>query len=373
MRRSRPALLLLALACVACSAPSRAQREVLQPPYRTDESGALVVREDLVPLLELGEARSEGAEAVLEGFGKAAFAPDASYAVRSPFDAYVEMVHVVPGDRVQAGDPLATLRSPEVARMRADARRLAALRTADRDALERTERLVSQGAASTREVVELRGRLAAYDSELRGIRQALATVGEAVGGADRVVLRATAPGEVLSRTVAPGERVDAEADRPAFVIGDATRLVVYASFPERDAPLLRAEGACRFQVPALGDRWFSGTVRRVTHAVDAGTRAARVVCAPEEPEPSLRAEMAVRVEAEVRGEGTVTVERGALLMRRDDYVVFVEREPGRLERRVVRPGAVIGDHVQIVEGVEAGERVVVRHAVLLDGELNRLL
>src|SRR5690606_17980475 len=130
MRRSRPALLLLALACVACSAPSRAQREVLQPPYRTDESGALVVREDLVPLLELGEARSEGAEAVLEGFGKAAFAPDASYAVRSPFDAYVEMVHVVPGDRVQAGDPLATLRSPEVARMRADARRLAALRTA---------------------------------------------------------------------------------------------------------------------------------------------------------------------------------------------------------------------------------------------------
>lgn len=198
-------------------------------------------------------------------------------------------------------------------------------------------------------------------------------VGESLGGSDRLVLRATAPGEVLIRTIDPGERVDAEGDEPVFVIGDSTRLVVRAFFPERDAPLLRADAPCRFQVPALGDRWFTGTIRRVTHAVEPGTRSARVVCAPEEPEPGLRAGMAVRVETEVQAEGIVVVERGALLMRRDDYVVFVERGEGRLERRTVRPGTTIGDHVQILEGVEPGERVVVRHAVLLDGELNRLL
>src|SRR5690606_17254339 len=126
------------------------------------------------------------------------------------FDAFVQEVHVVPGDRVEAGDPLATLRSAEVARMRAEARRLSALKAADEDALERIERLVELGAASTREAVELRGRLAAYDSELRGIRESLAMVGESLGGSDRLVLRATAPGEVLIRTIDPGERVDAE-------------------------------------------------------------------------------------------------------------------------------------------------------------------
>lgn len=373
---SRPGplfVIALAVLAVACSAPSAAQRETRAAPYHSDEEGRLVVRDDLSGLLRASAAEGGEVAARLEGFGRITFAPDASYAVTVPFDAYVEAVHASAGERVEEGAPLATLRSSALASMRADARRLAALIEGDRDALERLERLVEEGAASTRELIEVRSRLTGSEAELRGIRGALGAVRAPLSGADRLTLTATAAGEVLVRNVDPGERLAADSNEPAFVIGDPERVVVLASFPERDAPLLREGAACRFELPSLGRSTFDGTVRRVTAAVDADTRAAQAVCEPESIGPSLRAGMAARIEVDVFGEGAVTIERGALLMRRDDYVVFVQHAPGVLERRVVRPGASIGSRVQVLEGVAPGEMVIAEHAVLLDGELDRLL
>ena len=44
-----------------------------------------------------------------------------------------------------------------------------------------------------------------------------------------------------------------------------------------------------------------------------------------------------------------------------------------IERRTVELGLSVGDQVQIARGLSIGERVVVRGAVLLDGELDQLL
>lgn len=355
-----------------CSSSSEAQPEVREGPYRHDESGRLRVREDLAAILRSQPAQEGNVEARLEGFGRVTFALDASYAVTVPFEAYVEAVHASVGQHVEAGTPLATLRSSALAQMRAQARSLGALIEAERDAIARLERLVEGGSASRRELIEARARLSGAEAELQGIREALSAVRATPSGGDRLVLTAAAGGEILDRSIDPGERLTA-GDDAAFVIGDPSRLVVLASFPERDAPLLAEGERCRFEVPALGRQSFEGHVRRVGAALDEATRSARAVCAPNTVHPTLRAAMAARVEVDVSGRGAVTVERGALLMRRDDYVVFVEHAPGLLERRVVRPGASIGPRVQIVEGITAGELVVVEHAVLLDGELDRLL
>jgi len=54
-------------------------------------------------------------------------------------------------------------------------------------------------------------------------------------------------------------------------------------------------------------------------------------------------------------------------------VVFVASGGEKLQRRTVDLGTVVGDSVQIVKGIEAGERVVTANAVLFDGELDRVL
>src|SRR5690606_11270339 len=108
-------------------------------------------------------------------------------------------------------------------------------------------------------------------------------------------------------------------------------------------------------------------------AVDPRTRSVEAFCSPDEQHAGLRAEMLARVDVSVRGENRLLIPRSALLMKRDQWVVFVRAEERVVERRFVHPGITLGDHVQIVEGVASGEHVVVEGAVLLDGELDVLL
>jgi membrane fusion protein, heavy metal efflux system len=359
--------------CMLACAPKSGAQEVEQAPYAVDSDGQLRVRSDLLSKLKTSPVKSATVAAELEGFGRVTFAPGASYAIGVPFSGLVERVYVRPGEQVAAGAMLATIRSSELARVRADLKRSLAMVDAERDALQRAEGLLAQGAASTREVVEAKARLASLEAEIAGLRESLKAANTDVSGADLFVLKAAKAGSVLARGIEPGERVQAGAEEPAFVIGDSKQLVLTADFPERDAPLLRESAACSFAVPALGQTKVPGKVVAVLRAIDRNSRTAKVVCAPDQTNEQLNVEMVARVVVSVASNGVLTIPRDALLLRRDDQVVLVRREKERLERRKVSTGMVVGSDVQILAGLAPGDEVIVEGAVLLDGELDRLL
>lgn len=362
----------LALASAGCRRPPTSEA-VERAPFEVVDGGALRVRDDLVGTIKTVEARASADDARLEGFGHVGFAPGASYAVRAPFDGYIERVDVQVGDRVNADAVLATLKSSEVARMRADLRRQTAALETERDALERIERLVGERAASSRELVEVRGRVTSLEAEVAGLRDALAAARTGAAGGDAVQLRAPKAGDVLARHIEPGERVHASDSEPAFLIGNSRSLVVVGSFPERDSSQLAAGAACVFTIPSLGDTPFEGRVASVVRAIDPHTRSIRVFCAPSSVDPRLRAEMVARVSIAVGVGGTLVVPRAAVLLRRDERVVLVKTSTNELVRRAVTTGLGLGPDIQILSGLRPGELVVSEGAVLLDGELDQLL
>jgi len=345
-----------------------------EPPYRVDEQdpSRLIVRRDLAKRLVTAPAESSSVASDLIGFGHLEFAPGAAYSVKAPFDGFVEKVHVDVDDLADVGTLLATLRSPELATIRADLSKLAVKIRAESLNVKRLEPLVVDGTVAERELVEARARLDAARSEEAGLRAALKAAGVNGGKSDVLHLRSTLRGKVLSRNISPGERVSAESG-PLFTIGDPDQLVVRASFPERDSLLLREGARCSFAVHSLSGRVHQGTITRIVRSVDPKTRATEAICETDGPVERLSAQMVARVTVEVVSEERTIIPRSALLLRRDDPVVFLELEPGVVERRVVRPGMQIGDRVQILEGIARGDRVVVEGAVLLDGELDVLL
>lgn len=369
-------VLALGGSALGCGTPAEASgRRVFLPPYAVDpdEPNTLLIREDIVAKLATGEASSSDTEAEIVGFGRVGFAADASYAVSVPFNSLVERVLVNIGDAVEPGTPLAELRSSELARVRAEETNALVQVRVQTQALERLRPLLADGTATDREVAEAEAALDVARAELASARQALEAAGARRGRGDRYTLRATSRGHVLERTIAPGERVGDDADQPAFLIGDPESLVVRASFPERDTAWLREGASCRFTVHALHGRTYEGVVARVVRAVDPATRSAVGYCQPSTHDPDLRAEMIARVHVVVRGTDHVVVPRSALALHRDAWVLFVRTAEDKLERRRVEPGLTLGDQVQIVRGVEAGERVVTEGVVLLDGELDVLL
>lgn len=350
-----------------------AEEALAAPPFRRLEGDRLRVRADLVSALEVERVGASELAASLRGVGAVRFAPGASYGVRSALSAYVEQVFVNVGATVTRGQPLARLRSPEVARLRAEARRITIEQSSARDEIARLDRLVASGAASERERVSARARLQSLEAERAGVDGSLAAADAREGSGDVLTLRAAGAGVVIARSVDPGERVDPGANEPAFLIGDPSALVVTADFAERDAPLLRVGAACSVRVASVSQTPIAGHLRAVVGAVDRVTHTARAVCELDAPDRRLQSEMAAEVVVAVRGGAAVLVPRSALLLRRDDRVMFVRVAPDVLERRVVEVGAMLDDRVQVVAGVAAGEMVVTEGAVLLDGELDRVL
>jgi cobalt-zinc-cadmium efflux system membrane fusion protein len=370
--RSASLVVAMTLFVAACRRPPSSE-PVERAPFEVVDGGALRVREDLLASIRTVEVRASEGAARLEGFGHVGFAPGASYAVRAPFDGYVERVDVQVGDRLVADTVLATLRSSEVARMRADLRRQTAALETERDALERIDRLVGEHAASSRDLVEVRGRVSALDAEVAGLRGALAAARTGAVGGDTVILRAPKAGDLLARHIEPGERVHAADPEPAFLIGNSRSLVVVGNFPERDSSLLVDGSACSFTIPSIGDDSFDGRVTSVVRAIDPRTRSIRVFCAPSRVDPRLRSEMAARVSLAVGVGGTLVVPRSAVLLRRDERVVLVRTSANEVVRRAVTTGLAFGSDIQILAGLRAGELVVSEGAVLLDGELDQLL
>ncbi|MBN8616417.1 MAG: efflux RND transporter periplasmic adaptor subunit, partial [Deltaproteobacteria bacterium] len=56
-----------------------------------------------------------------------------------------------------------------------------------------------------------------------------------------------------------------------------------------------------------------------------------------------------------------------------ETIVYVERDEGRFEARRVDIGPSVSGRVYVAAGLEAGERVVVEGALLLDGSVDLLL
>lgn len=109
---------------------------------------------------------------------------------------------------------------------------------------------------------------------------------------------------------------------------------------------------------ALPNRRFLGTVKVVDPAIDPATRTFRVVGAVKNPNLMLRPGMFVKAEIVTEShEDAVVIPRRFVLTRQNRKVVFVEEE-GRAQMRDVRLGLEGPEQVEILEGLEPGERLI---------------
>jgi len=240
-------------------------------PYELVGGDRLRVREDLLPMLKFERVNESEVAAEVGGLGNVSFAAGAAYALRVPFNGFVETVDVDVGQIVTDNQPLATIRSSDLAKLRADLERMTAEIEAEQDAYKRAVSLVTSGAIPDRKIVGLRSRVASLQAQAGGIRQSLQAARVAASGGDLLELHAPRGGHIIVRRLDPGELVEGPENTPAFVVADPQRLVVKASFPERDAPLLAEGFSCRITVPALGDITFPGRMASVVRAIDPAT------------------------------------------------------------------------------------------------------
>jgi cobalt-zinc-cadmium efflux system membrane fusion protein len=166
-------------------------------------------------------------------------------------------------------------------------------------------------------------------------------------------------------TVAPGGEALLE-------LGDPTRLQVVAQVPESDLRRITVGQEAEVELPALAAR-VAARVENFSPRVDLESRRTQVYLALAKRIDGLRAGMMAQIVLRVSAEAGISVPVSAVLIKDGKRrVVYVERD-GAFEIRDVQVGRNRDGRVTILQGLTAGERVVVRGALLLDTQAAQLL
>lgn len=288
-----------------------------------------------------------------------------------PVTGRVTRVEVIAGSQVKRGDALLTIRSADIASAQAQVAEARQARLLAQETASRTAMLVKQGAASDAERLQAETALATTRLEEARVVQSLASLGGTAGTSD-YVLRSPIAGTVVDRAVAIGNAVTADQGEALLTVADLSSVWVVADVYEPDLPVIRAGDHASVRFPSLPTRRFEGKVAHVGETVDATTRAARARIDLDNADAALRPGMFAEVVVESREAASAEVPISAVLARRDEFYVFVQRPDSAFERRRVELGAQSGEHASIRQGIAAGDPIVTRGAILLDAEASTL-
>ncbi len=152
-----------------------------------------------------------------------------------------------------------------------------------------------------------------------------------------------------------------------FQIADLGRVWVLADVFENEASFFRPGVEAAVRLPGR-DKPLRAVMSRVLPVFDAVTRTLKVRLEADNPAFALRPGMFADVELPLRLEAAITVPVEGLLQSGRRTIVFVERSGGIFEPRAIETGWRLGGRVEVVAGLEAGERIALDGTFLLDSE-----
>ena len=223
--------------------------------------------------------------------------------------------------------------------------------------------------------------LEAARNKLRNWKVPGATIAEIENSKEvqsNITVFADQSGVVLKRRVSVGDYL--KEGEVLFDIARLDRVWVLFDAYEEDLAEIRVGDVVSYTAPAIPGRIFSARISFIDPVIDPQTRIASLRAEAPNPGGRLKPEMFVRgtVKAESEaGKGAVSVPKTAVMWTGERSIVYVE-VPGAsvpsYEFREVTLGDAAGSEYIVKKGLEAGERVVVNGAFVIDAaaQLNNM-
>lgn len=360
--------------------------------------------------------------------------PQQTQQVTSLVSGRIEQVNVSIGDRVAAGQIVATLMSTEVAesygkwreavnRLELAQKNLDRVKKAENQAaileakarldeaeatLKRTKRLTELGAGAGKDLISadtnyktakaqydyqrnipLNKEIQEAEAELKSaqvnavhLKQSLQALGVSVSSPNAEVrnvasvpLRAPVSGIITERTVSGGAGV--QAGIALFTISNISNVWVIANVPENQMPLLRVGTPAQIRVTALGEGIINGNISYIDPQLNEETRTGRVRIEIPNANERLKSGMFVEVGFQ-GGTGAATgqelvVPSAAVQRLGDRTIVFVpkENDAGAFEIREIEVGSMVEGYHRVLKGLQIGEKVVTNGSFTLKTQMQK--
>lgn len=277
----------------------------------------------------------------------------------------VTRILVVPGQHVEAGEPMLDVSSPDYSQLLDSYLKASdAYRLADKNYV-RAKDLYQHHAIAERDLEQAESDRNQAQADLNAAEEGMkilgiknpASLAKAPASAQIPVL-APISGKVVERLVSPGQVVQA-GQTQAFTISDLSTVWVLANVYQADLAYVHSGDDVVVQTDSYPGS-FHGRISYVSPALDPNTRTLQARIVVDNPGEKLKRDMYCTVTVTAGAISNVIVVPNAAILRDDNNQPFVYVVTGanQFGRRDVDIGESQNGQTQILKGVTAGERVV---------------
>jgi cobalt-zinc-cadmium efflux system membrane fusion protein len=285
------------------------------------------------------------------------------------------------GDDVRQGDILFTIASPDLLQAESTLLASAGVLELQKRNLARLTQLVKAGGSAQKDVDQATSDQQTAEGNFKAARNSVRIFGKTDAEIDQIVaarkvdstLLVPCPisGRIIARNAAPGFLTQPGNAPAPYSVADLSRMWMIANVIETDAPAYELGQEVEVKVPAYPDTIFHGHITTVGSMIDPNTHRQLVRSEINDPQHLLRSGMfasfVIRVGDPVRSlavpaEGVVREGDGTM-------TVWVTTDRRRFMKRTVKVGLQQNGFDQILDGLQAGELVVIDGAVFLSNQL----
>jgi cobalt-zinc-cadmium efflux system membrane fusion protein len=284
------------------------------------------------------------------------------------------------GDRVQKGQILFTVDSPDLVQATSNLIQAAGVLNLQNANLRRLTETLRGGGGAQKDVDQARSDQQTAEGNLRAARDAMRIFGKTDEEVDALIhdrkadsvliVRSPISGLVTQRTAAPGLYVQPGNAPAPFTVADTTTMWMLANVVEADAPFMRVGQPIEVTVNAWPGRTFDGVITVVGATVDPNTRRLMLRSEVKDPEARLRAGMFANFTIRISEPFQATAVPNSAIVREGDgsFAVWMTTDRRRFDKRIVKIGMQQNDMTQILEGLQPGQLVVTEGAVFLSNK-----
>ncbi len=312
-------------------------------------------------------AVKDPAQSTLELTARLVWDENRTVRIYPPFNGRVVKISAQPGDRVAAGQALASIASPDFGQAQADVGKAAADFALAEKSLARVKELFDNGVAPRKDLAQAEADQARARSELTRARARVGLYGGSTNVDQSVALKTSLGGIVVERNLNPGQelRTDQSGAPALFVVTDPGKLWVNIDAREEDLPALVKGAKFILKSEHVPGEEFEATLNTVADFIDPQSRTIKARGSLDNSARKLKGEMLVTAQFAAAGIKAVTVPARAVVFTDGKHYAYVERGPGKFERVAVTTGIERKGALAVTAGLQAGQRIVTEGVLLL--------
>ena len=273
------------------------------------------------------------------------------------------------GDYVKKGQILAEIKSTELNSLQAEHKSLKSQLLVAKRKLQATQSMYENEIASQSDLIQGQSEVDVLKSSIDNVEQNLALY-SASGEKSVFQIKAPVNGYIVSKNMSPGTQIN-DNEGSLFTISNLSKVWVMVNIYSTNLKDVHEGMDVKITTPAYSDQTFDGKIDKLSQVFQSDEHVLKARIVMDNSNLKLKPGLTVDVliNKKVNQKDMVAVPAKTLIFDNNQNYVLIYKDDCHLERRQITPTIKNKDFIYFENGLDAGEKVIVKNHLLISEQL----